>query len=77
MYTGNSRTTNWRQKKKKREREEHAKEMRKLDTFFEQKQTIISPPSPIITQTSPSPIDAVPLPADAVTDLQKRLEEVN
>ena len=53
IYTGDSRTTLWRNEKKKAELEEHAKEIKKIDTFFKlaSEGIRLSKPTPIDTKT--------------------------
>lgn len=41
VYTGTSRTTLWRQDKEKKKHEEHVKEMKTIDMFFQPVQTIL------------------------------------
>ncbi|KAF0490781.1 zinc finger protein [Gigaspora margarita] len=47
VYTGNSRTTAWRQKKEKKVNEENAKGINKLETFFQPNSLILMTPQPI------------------------------
>ena len=44
IYTGASRTTIWRQDKEKKKHEEHVKEMKMIDMFFQPVQTALSTP---------------------------------
>ena len=63
IYTGDSRTTLWRKEKKKTELEKHAKEIRKIDTFFK-------PASEDIGSSKQMPIDTK-------LDLHTCLEKLN
>ena len=78
VYPENSRTTKWRQKQSNIKLEEHAKGIKKIDTFFQPVSESIGM-SNKSSSSSSCPIiqNPPPLPIDTIIDLHVRLEEIN
>src|SRR6266498_4034874 len=78
VYTGDSRTSQWRQKKKTIELEEHTKGIKKINTFFQpiSENVSMSSKTPLLSQ-SITPNSPPLIPVDTTMDLHVRLEEIN
>ena len=78
VYTGDSRTSQWRQKKKTIELEEHTKGIKKINTFFQPISENVSMSSKtLLLSQSITPNSPPLIPVDTTMDLHVRLEEIN